>query len=394
MSSRPILKLKLKLKSQETHTSSMHQIINLREYHMKAQAEHTQSTLNFKQLVIDQLTLLTTKTEYAYEHESDLVEKKRQQFRLTQFKRAVDALRKWPKVLIDGITAKLEIAGIGDGIAKRIDEIKRTGTLAELGNGALPMPTPKSEKTRIIDELLTVTGIGEVHATKYAEAGVTGVYDLISKVTTGAIKVTHHTQIGLKYYEDFKQRIPYAEVADITQNMKRSIMKLPYASKLLVEICGSFRRERPDSGDIDMLITHKDLISYEDLSKDSTEYLKQIVQQLHSSGILIDDLTSQGHTKYMGVCQGKSIQCSHRVDIRFVTYDAYFPALLYFTGSMELNKYMRTIALERGFTLNEYGLYQYDIQTQTKGNRLTANSEEDIFQLLGIEYLAPNQREF
>ena len=43
-----------------------------------------------------------------------------------------------------------------------------------------------------------------------------------------------------------------------------------------------------------------------------------------------------------------------RIDIRLLPYDQYYCALLYFTGSDMFNKNMRGVALEKGFTLNEY----------------------------------------
>lgn len=45
-----------------------------------------------------------------------------------------------------------------------------------------------------------------------------------------------------------------------------------------------------------------------------------------------------------------------RIDIRIIPHDQYYCALLYFTGSDAFNRDMRTVALEKGFTLNEYSI--------------------------------------
>lgn len=45
-----------------------------------------------------------------------------------------------------------------------------------------------------------------------------------------------------------------------------------------------------------------------------------------------------------------------RLDIRLTPYDQYWCSILYFTGSDMFNKEMRTHALQKGFTLNEYSL--------------------------------------
>jgi DNA polymerase beta len=234
-----------------------------------------------------------------------------------------------------------------------------------------------------------VTGIGEANAKKFADLGVTSVADLIQKVSKGQIKVTHHMQVGLQYYTDIQTKIPYNEVAQLAQTMKTAIKSV--YSGLLVEVCGSHRRQKAMSGDIDVLITNPLIKSEDDLIKSQTHYLKNIVAGLKSVGFLVADLTSQGDTKYMGVCLHPDVKIGRRIDIRFVAYDSYYPALLYFTGSMLTNKLMRTIALEKGYTLNEYGIYQY--KSGVKGEKINVNSEQEIFEILGIKYLSPTERE-
>ena len=87
----------------------------------------------------------------------------------------------------------------------------------------------------------------------------------------------------------------------------------------------------------------------------------------------------------MGFCKYKDNPI-RRIDIRFISYDSYYSALLYFTGSSNLNKKMRKIAKELGYKLSEYGL--------EKNNKLIKiNSEKDIFDKLNMEYLEPKFRE-
>ena len=90
-------------------------------------------------------------------------------------------------------------------------------------------------------------------------------------------------------------------------------------------------------------------------------------------------------TKYMGFGQYKS-NTFRRIDIRFIPHDAYYPALLYFTGSAELNVKMRKIAKTMKLKLSEYGLSKED------GTRLPISTEHDFFKILKIEYLEPKFR--
>jgi DNA polymerase/3'-5' exonuclease PolX len=89
----------------------------------------------------------------------------------------------------------------------------------------------------------------------------------------------------------------------------------------------------------------------------------------------------------MGVCEHPDVKIARRIDIRFVSYPSFYAALLYFTGSCDFNKHMRTVALKKRYTLNEYGLYKFS------GEIISTNSEEEIFDILEMKYLSPKDRE-
>jgi DNA polymerase beta len=335
-----------------------------------------------KQLIIDVMGQLV-------EHVDNQVkqtvgeDKRKNQFRSTQFKKALSSLRAYEGDITSGRQAQ-QLPGIGKGIADRIDEILRTGTLSELS-----VVKTLDDRTQLITQLTTVTGIGESNANKFIEIGISSLEDLRAKVANGTVKLTHHMRVGLKYYDDFLQKIPYQEIAELGQIMKSCVTSL--FPNVLVEICGSHRRKKPLSGDIDVLMTCPDIVTDDDMVKSNIRYLKQIVTTLQRTGFIIDDLTSQGDTKYMGVCLHPSSKVGHRIDIRFVSFDSFYPAILYFTGSMMLNKLMRTVALEKGYTLNEYGLYR--LVTGHKEERIVVKSEKEIFEILNLVYLDPEQRD-
>ena len=90
-------------------------------------------------------------------------------------------------------------------------------------------------------------------------------------------------------------------------------------------------------------------------------------------------------TKYMGFSKYKN-KPVRRIDIRYIPYDSYYSALLYFTGSGDLNKKMRNIAKTKNYKLSEYGLFNEN------GEKFKVKSERDIFKLLDMEYLPPRLR--
>jgi DNA polymerase (family 10) len=76
------------------------------------------------------------------------------------------------------------------------------------------------------------------------------------------------------------------------------------------------------------------------------------------------------------------------VDVRLVQEQQYGAALLYFTGSKEHNVKLRERAKQKGWKLNEYGLFDLKSHRQLAGR-----TEEQIYALLGLQYIPPELRE-
>ena len=140
-------------------------------------------------------------------------------------------------------------------------------------------------------------------------------------------------------------------------------------------------------GDIDVLLTHPDIKEDTDVPK--SEYLLNFIKHLSNIEFLVGNLTSEGRTKYMGVLKYKDNIA--RIDIRFISLSAYPCALLYFTGSGEFNKLMRHKANEMGYTINEYGIYTID-KDGNKDEKISVNSEKDIFDTIKCLYIEPEER--
>jgi DNA polymerase/3'-5' exonuclease PolX len=101
--------------------------------------------------------------------------------------------------------------------------------------------------------------------------------------------------------------------------------------------------------------------------------------------LIIDAMTDKKiKTKFMGFSRYLD-NYPRRIDIRFISYDSYPAALLYFTGSGDFNKKMRQIAKNKGYKLSEYGLFKDDIMIKVE-------TERDIFHKLDMEYLPPRLR--
>ena len=331
--------------------------------------------------MLDQLIAFTTNLKAT----SSGKDKADQQRRILSFIKGRDAIKDYPKPIKSGSQAQRDIDGVGKGIATRIQEFLTTGGLAE-------MKVEVSPEARTILDLTEITGIGEVKAVALMkDYGITSVDDLIARYRRGEIRagkgITHHIAVGLQYYYDLKTRMPWSEADQIATAIRGTLRDID--PRLVVEVCGSYRRMRPTCGDLDVLISHPDIYIPDD-SQEATP-LPGIVTKLEQAGILSDHLTTGGHTKYMGICKGPT-GVGRRIDIRYISYDSMGAAMLYFTGSGKFNKIMRYHANARGYTLNEYGLYHY-VNT-VRGDKVVAPTERDIFRILRFVYLTPTERDF
>lgn len=366
------------------------------------------------QNIISNFTKLIKQTEeecFSLKEEGNKKEATICQFKLNSYRKGLESLKNLDYEIKSSKDLK-GIAGIGKGIMTRIDEILENGKLEELKE-----PKTKSNKLNDINDLQLITGIGPKKAHLLYDDGYTlkklltelsvategkdprtftidEIIELSEEKQLYLHELTHHQLVGLKYFDDINERIPRAEVTKIENKLKRHVAKID--PKLMVTVCGSYRRLKPTSGDVDVLITHPDLATEEDIETNGKSYLIDVIKKLTKSGLLVDHLTKLGLTKYMGVCRLSSKSKGRRIDIRFVARDDYAPALLYFTGSKTFNQKMRAEALAKGYTINEYGIYRLQKKNgkyiHKKGKKMNVQSEEDIFDLVGMEYLDPHER--
>lgn len=312
-------------------------------------------------------------------------------FRLKQMKNIFTIIKLYPKKLtLDNINEFSEYPGIGKGTIVRIKEILDTGKLKELDK----FKDKDNENDKLIQEFETIVSVGRTTALKFIEDGILSVNDLILKVENGEYDVNDKIKLGIKYYGKFKGDIPRKEVDKvykiIESIIKKMNKKIDDENKYIFEICGSYRRESPTCGDIDVLISklNTNIDSKDDINhlENFVKLLKNPIKTNSNQPLIIDDITDKHYeTKYMGFSKYKD-NPYRRIDIRYVPHDVYYSALLYFTGSAKLNINMRKIAEKMGLKLSEYGL------TKEDGTKIPINSEYDVFKILKIEYLTPRLR--
>lgn len=268
----------------------------------------------------------------------------------------------------------------GDGLGKEI----RIKIAKILEHGGLEINPAARATATALETLQGIYGVGPKKAQELIAAGHTTVEGLRASVATDPDLLNKNQKIGLRYYEQLLTRIPRAE-------MDQHAALLMEAKPAALEgiIVGSYRRGRPDSGDIDMLIRTADA------TVDAAAALTDFVAALKARGYIREVLAHGAH-KCMAICQlpgsgSGSGSCSgsgRRLDL-LVTPPEEFPfAVFYFTGSDTFNVAVRSHALTRGLTLNEHA-----ITFVRNGKRLPGvKTERELFKLLKLRWVEPVDR--
>lgn len=335
----------------------------------------------FKKLV----AYIKYKTKDLDKHDKEYI---KYRYKLQRYYYFIGILKKSKTITLTNYKKLQDIEGVGEKTILRVKEILKTGRLHEIPKDF----SYKESDTELLDELASVVGIGEKMAKELIKNGIKSVADLKKKVKKNKIDVNNKIKLGLRYHGIFKRNIPRKEMDKINDLVKKATEKLNHNlqlrghEKLIVKLCGSYRRKKETSNDIDILLTK---CGDEGSRNYLEEFVKLLKMKLHfndNKRFIIDDITDDvSRTKYMGFSKYKD-KPVRRIDIRLVK-EAHYPfALLYFTGSKEFNQRMRKLAKSKGYKLSEYGLFdKYNKSIKVK-------TEEGIFDFLGMRYVKPENR--
>jgi len=299
---------------------------------------------------------------------ADYLEMDGADFRTKAYRRAAHTVETLSVDITDiGKQGKLEeLPGIGKHIHDKIEEILETGRLEYLEN-------LKDEFPLDLDSLMSVEGLGPKKIKLlYQELGIKNLDDLEKEAKR------HHIRrlkgMGAKTEAKILQNLEFArkstgrqllgDVLPLACELKQRLGDLDVVDQ--VEIAGSIRRRKETVGDIDVLTVTR----HPDEVMDFFTHMD-----------LVDDVIVRGHSKstvrlYNGM----------DADIRVFKEADFGSAMVYFTGSRELNISLRKIAISRNMKLNEYGVFQKD-------ERRAGKTESDVFRVLGLDYIPPELRE-
>src|SRR5437588_5199145 len=276
--------------------------------------------------------------------------------------------------------ALAKIPGIGKAIEAKIKELAATGKLKYLEELRAEFPAA-------ILELFSISGLGakKIKAL-YEQLHISSIEQLREACESGKVAElpgfgeTTQTKICAAIEQRAKHsgHFQFGQIAPETESLRRDLAAHPDA--LQVDVAGSYRRRREIVRDVDLVVATKKPAA---------------ITEAFVKHPLVESIIAQGPTK-TSVRLRSGIQC----DLRVVSSAEYPFALNYFTGSKEHNIEMRSRALQRGWTLNEYRLTKLppDPKSKVKKKKPAAkipkvNEEADLYRALGFDFIPPELRE-
>ena len=287
------------------------------------------------------------------------------QFRVRAYRRAARVIEGLPKAVGGLLKAGgdlSELPGIGKDLAGKIADIVETGHFGLLD-------TLKRKLPGELGDMAALPGLGPKRIRLiYDKLKVRTLDDLRRAIKTGRLRELRGFGPGIE-----EKLLSALEKPQPARRFKLSVAEAEAEALVAflrgsgrVVVAGSYRRRRDTVGDLDVLVTAKNgaavgnrLVEYENVAQ----------------------VAAHGPTRTTVM-----LRSGLQVDVRAVPEESYGAALLYFTGSKAHNIALRGLANQHGWKLNEYGLF-------SGKRRIAGATEEDVYEKLGLAFIAPELRE-
>lgn len=134
-------------------------------------------------------------------------------------------------------------------------------------------------------------------------------------------------------------------------------------------------------------------------AEDLMSLLDPLIYALSKSNFITHALASSHNddgSKWLGVSRLPN-GIHRRLDILFVPWKERGAALIYFTGNDIFNRSLRLLASKKGMGLNQRGLFKDTMRGPgrvklTRGTLIASETEEEIFEILGVPWRPPEMR--
>ena len=300
---------------------------------------------------------------------ADLLEIKAENgFKIRAYRTAADTIGAWPDAVARIEEADLRgLPGIGKDLAKKVRELATTGVCGYHEELLQQFPST-------ILDLLRLQGVGpKTVALLYSGLDIKSVEELAAAARAGRLRelkgmgAKKEAQI-LKAIEEREKDAGRHLLSDTSALLAELLIYLkeraPAAELIPV---GSLRRGCDTCGDIDILAVGGE----------------RSLMDVFIGHPKVERVLGHGDTKSSVLLSG-----GYQADLRLVPAESRGAAMQYFTGSKAHNIVLRDRAIQRGYKLNEYGLFRVDDESRVAGE-----TEEGIYEALDVAWVEPELRE-
>jgi DNA polymerase (family 10) len=304
---------------------------------------------------------------------SDLLEIEGQPaFRVLAYRRAATRIRELgtpvAQLALEGKAKELQ--GIGATIQDKIVQIVNTGEIEALTKRRKTIPPE-------VVEFLNIPGLGPKTVRRiWQELGVTTLAELKEAARSQRLRTL--PGLGAKLEENVLKAVGRKKRSTGPQRtlLGRALPALLAVVDVLrehpaaerVSEAGSARRRRETVRDLDIIATASDPAAL-------IEYFTSLAW--------VSEVAAKGPTKATVVSHE-----DFRFDLRVVPPECYGNLLQHFTGSKAHNVALREDAVRRGLSVSEYGIAEVE-----SGEVFTTQSEEELYERLGYQFVPPELRE-
>jgi DNA polymerase (family 10) len=303
-------------------------------------------------------------------------------FKTVAYHKAADAIAHSPievsRAYLDGRPPR--IPGVGEAIARKIEELARTGRLAFYDK--LREEVPPS-----LVALLEIPGVGPRTVKQlHEELGIETLEDLRRAAEAGTLrslkgmsqKTEEQVLAGIAALETRQERMRLGQAEAIVETLLAELADVPGLRSLTP--AGSFRRRRETIGDLDLLA--------------ETDRPLDLVERFTSLGSVESVLAKGPHKAAVRLLRGP------QVDLMIMPPGEAGTYLIHFTGSKEHNVRLRGMARDRGWSLSEKGYLRLGDDGEPAVGESGEAAELRIFRteagaygFLGLPFIEPELRE-
>jgi DNA polymerase (family 10) len=289
-------------------------------------------------------------------------------FKIRAYRRAAEAVATYNAPIEDAAEAGTlqEIDGLGEATSQKIREYLATGTVRYLDR-------LRDEYPATLLELLRVPNLGPKRiAQLYREKGISSVEDLVEALNNNGLqglsgfgpKTIETIRRGLARMAEVTQRLPLGNALPVAASLTQLIAASGTVAR--VEVAGSLRRGCDTVGNLNIVVE----------TNDAPAAIAEYV----------------GLPMVLSVGQRSEAEATVRVrpgidaHLRCAAPEAFGAGWLYTTGASRHFEQAQQRARELGLELTPQGLFR-------AGTRIAGETEEEIYQALGVPFIPPELRE-